>query len=84
MVELLLTLGKANADLANKVFVSVVFRISCRLFSFNLLLLLLFLFVVSQRDGCTPLYVASEKGHDKVVELLFTQGKANAYLADEV
>ncbi len=47
------------------------------------LLILLFLFAANQREQ-TPLYVASMNGHDKVVELLITQGRANVDLVDKV
>ncbi len=47
------------------------------------LLILLFLFAANQ-DGYTPLYIASQNGQEKVVELLITLGKANVDLADKV
>ncbi len=47
------------------------------------LLILFFLFVLDQ-NGQTPLFWASYNGHDKVVELLITLGKANVDWANKV
>ena len=36
------------------------------------------------KNGCTPLLIAAEEGHVKVVEYLVTEAKVNANQANEV
>ena len=60
-------------------------------FDFDLVFFSFFLFhffIISifftRKDGRTPLYIAAEKGHEQIVEILLEKGKPNVNLANRV
>ena len=68
--------GKSNVDLADKVLFF--------LFSFFFFFRFLILFFIYLKCGATPLYIAAQKGHEQIVQILLKKGKPNVDLADVV
>ena len=42
-----------------------------------------FLLILNQKDGTTPLYIAAQNGYEQIVQILLEKG-ANVDLADKV
>ena len=76
IVQLLLEKGEPNVDLADQVILLIVS------FSFHFLIFLFF--ILNVKTGVTPLYIAAQKGHEQIVQLLLEKGKPNVDLATEV
>ena len=78
IVQILLEKGKPNVDLANK----VLFCIDCFFFFFTFSFF--YFYFLNVKNGVTPLYIAAEKGHEQIVQLLLEKGEANVDLAKKV
>ena len=79
IVQILLEKGKANVDLPDQVLLLFVFFFFFFFFSFSF-----FYFVFNVKYGRTPLFMATWKGHEQIVQILLEKGKANVDLANKV
>ena len=79
VVQILLEKGKANVDLATKVFLLFVS------FSFSFFFSLShFSIFFNAKDGVTPLFIAAQKGHEQIVQILLETGEPNVDLPTKV
>ena len=51
---------------------------------FFIFFLNVFLLILNQKDGVTPLYVAAQNGHEQTVQILLEKGNPNVELATKV
>ena len=77
IVELLLEKG-ADVDLPDQVILLIVS------FSFFFFQFLIFLLFFNIKDGTTPLWIASQKGYEQIVQILLEKGKPNVDLPNLV
>ena len=79
-VRILLEKGNPNVDLATEVILLIV--------SFSFFFLrshfLIFLLFFNAKDGVTLLSAAAFQGHERIVEILLENGKANVNLTEKV
>ena len=80
IVQLLLEKGKPNVDLPNLVLLLIVFFFLFFFFSVSHFSI----FLKNVKNGTTPLWIASQKGHEQIVELLLEKGKPNVDLPNVV
>ena len=73
--------GKPNVDLTTKVFYFVDI-VSFFFFSFFSFFYYFFFNVI--KEGATPLYIAAQKGHEQIVQILLEKGNPNVNLATQV
>ena len=76
IVQILLEKGGANVDFANQVLLLIV--------SFFFFTSHFSIFFLNVKNGATPLYVATFKGHEQIVQILLEKGEANVDLANKV
>ena len=60
-------------------FILLIFLFLFFLFFFQFLI---FLFFLNQKNGTTPLFIATEEGHEQIVQILLEKGKPNVDTLD--
>ena len=81
IVQILLEKGGADADLADKVVILLILFFH---FFFFLFLIFFYFFFNVKKDGTTPLYIATQEGHEQIVQILLEKGGANVDFAMKV
>ena len=89
IVQILLEKGKPNVDLATMVNYFSVYLLLCYYyfslsFSFSFFTFSFFQIFCCLKMGATPLFIAVQNGHEKIVQILLEKGNPNVDLADQV